>query len=150
MEIVSLLQKDSVEKKTKDTKGEAKVPLLEEHKKTVIKIGVPKIKRDENLLCKEIVRRQMVQLADKKPAIIRGAGWGACFGCNVGGDGVAIYYFGDGCVRLCCIKGFTFMETSLMNKIMCYALCGGTCAGCAIGATCVATGCSKDIDHYFA
>lgn len=180
METVPLLEKDYLEKNKQNVAYEAKIPLMHyvvtsllkdmkdkpnaqirifqcinalykpNKEIKIIKIGVPTIKRDQNLLAKEELRRQIMERAKRPSTITRGAAWGGFFGGILGGNGAGAYYFGDGCVRCCCIKGFTFMSTSLMNKIMCYAVCGCTCAGCVIGATCVATGCSKDIDHYFA
>ena len=118
--------------------------------KKVVKIGVPKIKREQNWLYEEELRRKTMQCSERLPAIRRGAGWGGCFGCIFGGNGAGLYYLGDGCVRCCCIKGFSFLANSVMNQIMCYSVSICACAGCAIGACCVATGLSKDIDVYFA
>lgn len=115
-----------------------------------IVLHAPIKKEQDNWLQKEELRRKVAQCSDRGPAIRRGAGWGACFGCTLGGSGAGGYYFGDGCVRCCCMETISFMPTSLMNKIMCYAVSTCTCAGCVIGACCVATGLSKNIDVYFA
>lgn len=174
MEIVPLLEKNYSEKRRKQL-HEEKIILLhhvitsvlpkealyktiaymqklyEQDKKIkIVKIGAPILKEQGDWLHREELRRKMMQCSERWPAIKGGAGWGGFFGCTLGCDGAGLYYFGDGCVRCCCMKSISFMSTSLMNKIMCYTVSGCTCAGCAIGAFCVATGLSKDIDHYFA